>query len=62
MGVLYKGEETMKGYGMKPSNKKEDSKMSCCKSKEDTPPKAKATPVAEAQVKDKAACCCSPKT
>lgn len=52
----------MKGYGMKPSKKKEDGKMSCCKSKADTPPKAKATPVAEAQAKDKAACCCSPKT
>lgn len=52
----------MKGYDMKPSNKKEDSKMSCCGSKADTPKKAKTTPVPEAQTKDKAPCCCSPKT
>jgi len=47
---------------MKHSDKKEDSKMSCCGSKADTPPKAKAAPFSKAQAKDKAPCCCSPKT
>lgn len=52
----------MQGYDMKPSNKKEDSKMSCCGSKADTPPKAKVAKVSEAQAKDKSPCCCLPKT